>query len=193
MLDVVGHSLTANKIAFIRAKGRRNLNAAIRKFKDADEPTKVLLLLIQQGANGLNLTEAQHVILVEPLLNPGAEAQAVNRVHRIGQQHSTYVHKFLIKDTVEESIYKLSQLKSQSPARASVGRKSNQEVSALTVKDLKMLFNDGTDNGRGPVQAHTNATTSASVNLRELPPSVAAAAAAEARLLQSRNVEPSQT
>nr|TKS18304.1 hypothetical protein D5086_0000004810 [Populus alba] len=30
------------------------------------------------GANGLNLLEAQHVVLVEPLLNPAAEAQAVS-------------------------------------------------------------------------------------------------------------------
>ena len=41
---------------------------------------QVLLLLIQHGTNGLNLLEAQHVVLVEPLLNPAAEAQAVSRV-----------------------------------------------------------------------------------------------------------------
>lgn len=57
---------------------------------------QVLLLLIQHGANGLNLLEAQHVILVEPLLNPAAEAQAVGRVHRIGQKHKTLVHRFIV-------------------------------------------------------------------------------------------------
>lgn len=57
---------------------------------------QVLLLLIQHGANGLNLLEAQHVILVEPLLNPAAEAQAISRVHRIGQQNKTFVHRFIV-------------------------------------------------------------------------------------------------
>ena len=56
----------------------------------------MLLLLIQHGANGLNLLEAQHVVLVEPLLNPAAEAQAVSRVHRIGQEKRTLVHRFIV-------------------------------------------------------------------------------------------------
>lgn len=57
---------------------------------------QVLLLLIQHGANGLNLLEAQHVVLVEPLLNPAAEAQAISRVHRIGQENKTFVHRFIV-------------------------------------------------------------------------------------------------
>lgn len=57
---------------------------------------QVLLLLIQHGANGLNLLEAQHVVLVEPLLNPAAEAQAISRVHRIGQENRTLVHRFIV-------------------------------------------------------------------------------------------------
>ena len=60
------------------------------------QSVQVLLLLIQHGANGLNLLEAQHVVLVEPLLNPAAEAQAISRVHRIGQQNRTLVHRFIV-------------------------------------------------------------------------------------------------
>lgn len=68
---------------------------------------KVLLLPITSGANGLNLIEASHVILVEPILNPAQELQAIGRVHRIGQQKETVVHRFIIRNTIEERMHKI--------------------------------------------------------------------------------------
>ena len=49
------------------------------------------------GANGLNLTEAQHVILVEPQLHQSVEFQAIARVRRLGQKYNTYVYRVRIK------------------------------------------------------------------------------------------------
>ena len=34
-------------------------------------------------------------VLVEPILNPGQELQAVGRIHRIGQKRSTVLHRYL--------------------------------------------------------------------------------------------------
>lgn len=62
---------------------------------------------ISSGANGLNLIEASHVLLIEPILNPAQELQAIGRVHRIGQTKPTTVHRFLVKSTIEERIHKM--------------------------------------------------------------------------------------
>jgi SNF2 family DNA or RNA helicase len=42
---------------------------------------------------GLTLTEAQHVVLIEPILDPATEQQSLGRVHRIGQSRETWVHR----------------------------------------------------------------------------------------------------
>ncbi len=44
------------------------------------------------------------MILVEPLFHAGAEAQAIGRVDRIGQTKPTFVHRFLVADTIEEAV-----------------------------------------------------------------------------------------
>ncbi|CAI7928036.1 unnamed protein product, partial [Closterium sp. NIES-54] len=59
------------------------------------ELCRVLLLVLAVGGNGLNVVEAQHVVFVEPGLNAAAEAQAANRVHRIGQTRQTFLHRFI--------------------------------------------------------------------------------------------------
>jgi len=89
----------------------RKAHVGISQFRGKQNDTKgcegptpksiqVLLLLIQHGANGLNLLEAQHVVLVEPLLNPAAEAQAISRVHRIGQKNKTLIHRFIVSTLI---------------------------------------------------------------------------------------------
>lgn len=82
------------------AKSRRKGAQASASASGANENVNVLLLPIERGGNGLNLVEAQHVILVEPLPNPALEAQAINRVHRIGQTRATCVHRFIVSETL---------------------------------------------------------------------------------------------
>lgn len=89
-----------------------------------------LLLPLRYGSKGLNLIEATHVFLVEPILNPSEELQAVGRVHRIGQTKSTFVHRFIVRNTIEETIHKTI-------AGDEHGKwKSNQ----VTVENLHDLF-----------------------------------------------------
>lgn len=79
----------------------------IKKFKE-DPGIEVFLLHARAHSSGLNLVNASHVFLCEPLLNTALELQAIARVDRIGQEHQTTVWLYLVEGTVEESIYNLS-------------------------------------------------------------------------------------
>lgn len=92
VLLIVGRALDENGIthcSLFANKGQSHLN----KFKH-DPTVTALLIPVNSGANGLNITEATHIILVEPILNPGNELQALGRIHRIGQTKPTFVHKY---------------------------------------------------------------------------------------------------
>lgn len=52
------------------------VQAQLERFKKSSN-IRVLCLTLHKGANGLNLTEANHVFLIEPSINPAAEAQAI--------------------------------------------------------------------------------------------------------------------
>ena len=93
MLLIVGRALDENGIAHCSLFSSNNSQVQLNKFK-RDPAVCVLLIPVQSGANGLNLTEATHVLLMEPILNPGSELQAIGRVHRIGQTKPTVVHRF---------------------------------------------------------------------------------------------------
>jgi len=79
----------------------------IQKFKQ-DPSVECFLLHARAHSSGLNLVNASHVFLCEPLLNTALELQAIARVDRIGQQQETNVWLYLVDGTVEESIHHLS-------------------------------------------------------------------------------------
>ncbi|KIN03780.1 hypothetical protein OIDMADRAFT_116781 [Oidiodendron maius Zn] len=73
-----------------------------------DPAIECFLLHARAHSSGLNLINASHVFLCEPLLNTALELQAIARVDRIGQEQETNVWLYLIGGTVEESIHQLS-------------------------------------------------------------------------------------
>jgi E3 ubiquitin-protein ligase SHPRH len=102
VLEVVQSALVANDVKFATMKDRHG----VASFKD-DSTVEVFVLSAQAHASGLNLVEANHMFLCEPLLNTALELQAIARIDRIGQKHETNVWLYLVKGSVEESIYQL--------------------------------------------------------------------------------------
>lgn len=87
----------------------RNRDTVIQSFraKDAD----VFLISLKAGGIGLNLTEADTVILLDPWWNPASEAQAIDRSHRIGQTQPVHVIRLIASGTIEEKVLDLQRRK----------------------------------------------------------------------------------
>ena len=56
------------------------------------------------GGEGLNLTEANHVIFFNEWWNPSNNSQARDRIIRIGQTRDTYIHHLYTVNTIEENV-----------------------------------------------------------------------------------------
>lgn len=78
----------------------------INKFKTSDNCT-VLLATIKAGGVGLNLTESSNVIFLDFEWAPGWNNQAIDRVHRIGQNKKVSIHILMIKDSIEDRIMEI--------------------------------------------------------------------------------------
>jgi SNF2 family DNA or RNA helicase len=76
-----------------------------------DHRAQVALCSLQAMGHGVNLTAANHVIHVDRWWNPAVEDQATDRVHRIGQEKTVFVHRILTSDTLEEKIATLQERK----------------------------------------------------------------------------------
>ena len=68
------------------------------------QSTRVMLLTMEAGGVGLNLTGASHVIHFDRCYNPAKEQQATDRAHRIGQKNLVCVHRLSTRGTYEEKI-----------------------------------------------------------------------------------------
>ncbi|KAF1374576.1 hypothetical protein PFLUV_G00230520 [Perca fluviatilis] len=141
VLDIIAKALFDNNMEFSQINGIHKFQENLCSFK-YEEKINILLLPLHTGSNGLNIIEATHVLLVEPILNPAHELQAIGRVHRIGQTKPTFVHRFLIKSTIEERMQAM--LKTAEKNHTSTTMK-HSEAAVLTVADLADLFTEDTE------------------------------------------------
>jgi SNF2 family DNA or RNA helicase len=110
-LDIIGDYLDESSIRYSKLTGKTvNRKDQVDLFKK-EEDRNVFLISLKAGGVGLNLVEASYVFLLDPWWNPAAEAQAIDRAHRIGQKKTVFTYKFISKETVEEKILSLQQRK----------------------------------------------------------------------------------
>ena len=98
---------------FVRLDGKMSRDkrkASLDAFNNDPEVT-VLLASIGTGGLGLNLVVANYVYIMEPQWNPAAEAQAVDRVHRLGQKRDVKVIKFIMEKSIELGMVEMQKKK----------------------------------------------------------------------------------
>lgn len=88
----------------------KNRNQLLTKFRNNND-TRILLINLRAGGCGLNLTEANHVILMEPYWNESEQQQALNRVYRIGQTKDVHIYRLHIKNSIESWLTSLQKVK----------------------------------------------------------------------------------
>ena len=114
----------------------RNRAEVIEAFRAGAAP--VFLISLKAGGFGLNLTEADHVFIMDPWWNPAAEQQAVDRIHRIGQDKEVHVYRLVAEGTIEEKVMQLKE--SKAALFDAVVGEGEFASAAVTAEDVRELF-----------------------------------------------------
>ncbi|KAF2684131.1 DNA repair protein rad5 [Lentithecium fluviatile CBS 122367] len=142
-LDLIEIALSHHGHKLVRLDGRMPREARNRSLTsfDKDDSVTVILVSIGAGGLGLNLTKANKAYVMEPQFNPAAEAQAVDRVHRLGQTREVEIKRFIMKDSFEEKMLELQRKKKELADITMARDKTTKEQAARQkLEDLRSLF-----------------------------------------------------
>ena len=111
LLEHVGSEMTNRGWDYAMLTGQtQDREQVIARFQNSAD-CQFFLISLKAGGVGLNLTAADYVFLLDPWWNRAAEEQAIARAHRIGQQRSVFVYRFVSAGTLEEQILTLQDRK----------------------------------------------------------------------------------
>ena len=138
LLAIVREHLDADGTAYAYLDGQtRDRQACVERFQN-DGDCRLFLISLKAGGLGLNLTAAEYVFLLDPWWNPAVEAQAVDRAHRIGQEHQVFAYRLIARDTVEEKVLELQ--KNKRELAAAIIGEDNSLIRNLRREDLELLL-----------------------------------------------------
>ncbi|EOA87305.1 DNA helicase rad5 [Exserohilum turcicum] len=139
-LDLIEPALTRDHIPFLRFDGSISQKARaqiLAEFNSSPKPY-VLLLSLRAGGVGLNLTCANKVFMMDPWWSFAVEAQAIDRVHRMGQEREVKVVRFCVEGSIEEKMLRIQERKKF--IASSLGMMSDEEKRIQRIEDIKELL-----------------------------------------------------
>lgn len=138
MLSIVRDRLNKKGVVYEYLDGRtRDRQHCVERFQN-DPDCKLFLISLKAGGLGLNLTAAEYVFLLDPWWNPAVEMQAIDRAHRIGQEHKVFAYRLIARDTVEEKVLQLQNTKRN--LADSIISADNSLIRDLAREDLELLL-----------------------------------------------------
>jgi SNF2 family DNA or RNA helicase len=139
MLALIRKELDQEDIEYCYLDGATTDRASVVERFQKPQGPPVFLISLKAGGYGLTLTAADTVVLFDPWWNPAVEAQAADRIHRIGQTKPATIYKFIARGTVEEKILRLQDKKREVMA-AAMGEMSDELNPMMTgLSDQEML------------------------------------------------------
>lgn len=137
LLSIVEDELKSRGVVYDRLDGSTSdREGVVKRFQDREEGA-VFLLSLKAANCGLNLTCSNYVFLLDPWWNPAVEAQAVDRVYRIGQRRAIFAYRMISMGTVEEKVQKL-QAQKRRLAESLVPETAN--APKFSMEDLEQLL-----------------------------------------------------
>ena len=137
-LAILRRQLDARGLVYEYLDGRTtDRQARVTRFQE-DADCRLFLVSLKAGGQGLNLTAADYIYILDPWWNPAVEAQAVDRAHRIGQTRRVFAYRLIARDTVEEKIVALQDRKRE--LAESIVRADESMIAGLTAEDVELLL-----------------------------------------------------
>ena len=150
-LDLISPQLQRHNIHHLRFDGTMSQKvraSVLRAFnaENASDPSapRVLLLSLRAGGVGLNLTVANRVFMMDPWWSFAVEAQAIDRVHRMGQSQSVEVIRFVVQGSIEERMLRVQERKMVVAGTLGVGQSGGEggedDKKKRRIEELQMLL-----------------------------------------------------
>jgi len=141
-LDLIGKALEVAGHSFVRIDGsipahQRALQ--IHAFNSEDNSPRFIICSLLAAGTGINLTRGNHGFMMDCWWNVATENQAMDRIHRIGQKRKVNIIRFVMKDSIEERIIELQEVKSFQ-AKGILQKLKGDEKRKALLSDLKGLL-----------------------------------------------------
>jgi DNA repair protein RAD5 len=117
--------------------------ASATHSKTPQPSPSVLLISLRAGGVGLNLTAANNVFMMDPWWSFAVEAQAIDRVHRMGQLREVSVTRFVVKDSIEVRMLRVQERKMNIAGSLGLrvgGDGTEDDRKKSRIEELRLLF-----------------------------------------------------